>query len=267
MNERLKKATFAGGCFWCMQPPFRKLDGVTEVLVGYSGGSKENPTYEEVSTGKTGYLESVQVTYDPERISFDNLLETFWKQIDPTDTRGQFVDRGTQYRTAIFFHDEEQRKLAEESKKALGTSGKFKKPIVTEIKPFINFYPAETYHQDYYKKNPEQYESYRAFSGRDQFLKETWGKANTVTVYTTPGCNNCRLTKEYLKSRKVDYEEINIVEHEEAAEMIVDKTGQFGVPVVQIEGEFVVGFDEKGILELLKKHSVLEDMTSTVPSK
>src|SRR5271169_2624122 len=134
MNEQLKKATFAGGCFWCMQPPFRKLDGVTEVIVGYSGGSKENPTYEEVSTGTTGYLESVQVSYNPERISFDKLLETFWTQIDPTDTRGQFADRGTQYHTAIFFHDEEQRKLAEGSKKALENSGKFKKPIVTEIK-------------------------------------------------------------------------------------------------------------------------------------
>jgi glutaredoxin len=188
-------------------------------------------------------------------------------QIDPTDTRGQFADRGSQYHTAIFFRDEEQRKLAEDSKKALENSGKFTKPIVTEIKPFVNFYPAETYHQDYYKKNPEQYESYRALSGRDQFLKETWGKANTVIVYSTPGCNNCRLTKEFLKSRKVDYEEINIVEHEEAAEMIVDKTGQFGVPVIQIEGEFVVGFDEKSIEELLKKHSVLKESAPEVSSR
>ena len=267
MTEQLKKATFAGGCFWCMQPPFRKLEGVTEVVVGYSGGSSENPTYEEVSTGTTGYLESVQVTYNPAKLSFEKLLETFWMQIDPTDTRGQFADRGSQYHTAIFFRDEEQRKLAEDSKKALENSGKFNKPIVTEIKPFVNFYPAETYHQDYYKKNPEQYESYRALSGRDQFLKETWGKANTVIVYSTPGCNNCRLTKEFLKSRKVDYEEINIVEHEEAAEMIVDKTGQFGVPVVQIEGEFVVGFDEKSIEELLKKHSVLKESAPEVSSR
>ena len=233
MTEQLKKATFAGGCFWCMQPPFRKLEGVTEVVVGYSGGSSENPTYEEVSTGTPGYLESVQVTYNPAKLSFEKLLETFWMQIDPTDTRGQFADRGSQYHTAIFFRDEEQRKLAEDSKKALENSGKFNKPIVTEIKPFVNFYPAETYHQD----------------------------------YSTPGCNNCRLTKEFLKSRKVDYEEINIVEHEEAAEMIVDKTGQFGVPVIQIEGEFVVGFDEKSIEELLKKHSVLKESAPEVSSR
>ena len=258
MNVQLKKATFAGGCFWCMQPPFRKLDGVTDVVVGYAGGTKANPTYEEVSTGTTGYLESIQVTYDPARISYDKLVDTFWTQIDPTDTQGQFVDKGSQYHTAIFFHDDEQRKLAEASKTALGNSGKFNKPIATEIKPFTNFYPAEAYHQDFSKKNPERYESYRMFSGRDEFLKETWGDPNTVTVYSTPGCNNCRMTKEYLKSKKVEYQEINIVEHEDAAEMIVDKTGQFGVPVVQIGGEFVVGFDEKALEELLKKHSVLK---------
>jgi peptide methionine sulfoxide reductase msrA/msrB len=253
-DETLKKATFAGGCFWCMQPPFRKLEGVTDVVVGYSGGTKENPTYEEVSTGTTGYLESVQVTYDPAKISYDKLPDTFWRQIDPTDSEGQFVDKGTQYHTAIFYHDEEQRQQAETSKKALDSSGKFEKPVVTEIKPFKNFYAAENYHQDYAKKNPGQYGMYRMFSGRDQFLKKTWGESKGVTVYTTPGCNNCRMTKELLESRKIDFEEVDITAHQDAAEMIVDKTGQFGVPVIQIGDDFQVGFDEKDIEEFLKKH-------------
>ncbi|QNT76945.1 peptide-methionine (S)-S-oxide reductase MsrA [Dehalogenimonas etheniformans] len=253
-GENLKKATFAGGCFWCMQPPFRKLEGVTDVVVGYSGGTKENPTYEEVSTGTTGYLESVQVTYDPSKISYDKLLDTFWHQIDPTDSEGQFVDKGTQYHTAIFYHDDEQRQQADASKKALDASGKFKKPVVTEIKPFKNFYPAEQYHQDYAKKNPGQYGMYRMFSGRDQFLKKTWGESKGVTVYTTPGCNNCRMTKEYLKSKKIDFDEVDITAHEDAAEMIVDKTGQFGVPVIQIGEDFQVGFDEKDIDKFLKEH-------------
>ena len=259
MNGNLKKATFAGGCFWCMQPPFRKLEGVMDVLVGYSGGSKENPTYGEVSTGTTGYRESIQVAYDPAKISYEKLLQTFWTQIDPTDTEGQFVDKGSQYRTAIFYHDEEQRKVAEDSKQMLAASGKFTKPIATEVKPYVNFYPAEKYHQDYAKKNPEQYENYRAFSGRDQFIKETWGKKKAITVYTTTGCNNCRMTKEYLKSKNIDYEEINIVEHEDAAEMIVDKTGQFGVPVVQIGDDFLVGFDEKELEAFLNKHMMLNN--------
>jgi peptide methionine sulfoxide reductase msrA/msrB len=253
-DETLKKATFAGGCFWCMQPPFRKLEGVTDVVVGYSGGTKENPTYEEVSTGTTGYLESVQLTYDPAKISYDKLLDTFWHQIDPTDSGGQFVDKGTQYHTAIFYHDEEQKQQAEASKKALDSSRKFNKPVVTEIRPFKNFYAAEQYHQDYAKKNPGQYGMYRMFSGRDQFLKKTWGESKGVTVYTTPGCNNCRMTKELLKSRKIDFEEVDITAHQDAAEMIVDKTGQFGVPVIQIGDDFQVGFDEKDIDEFLKKH-------------
>src|SRR5208283_1498314 len=247
MNGKLEKATFAGGCFWCMQPPFRKLEGVADVVVGYSGGYKANPTYEEVSSGTTGYLEAVQLSFDPEKIPYAKLLETFWMQIDPTDAQGQFVDKGSQYRTAVFYHDEEQRKLAEDSKKALANSGKFNKPIVTEIRPFVSFYPAEKYHQDYYQKNPQQYESYRALSGRDLFIEKTWGNTTGVTVYTTPGCNNCRMTKEYLKSKKVDFREISIAEHEEAAEMIVEKTGQFGVPVIQAGDDFVVGFDEKEI--------------------
>jgi methionine-S-sulfoxide reductase len=152
MDTKLKKATFAGGCFWCMQPPFRNLPGITDVVSGYSGGTKPNPTYEEVSTGTTGHLEAVQVTYDPEKISFDQLLDVFWRQIDPTDAGGQFADKGSQYRTAIFYHDDEQKRLAEASKKKLESSGKFKKPVATEIRPFAGFYPAEEYHQDYDRK-------------------------------------------------------------------------------------------------------------------
>ena len=157
MDKELKKATFAGGCFWCMQPPFRNLDGVTEVVSGYAGGAKPNPTYEEVSSGTTGHLESVQVTYDPEKISYDQLLDVFWSQIDPTDAEGQFADKGSQYRTAIFYHDDEQKRLAEASKRNLDSSGKFKKSVATEIRPYTSFYPAEEYHQDYDKKNPGQY--------------------------------------------------------------------------------------------------------------
>ena len=141
-DKKYRKATFAGGCFWCMQPPFRMVDGVIEVLSGYAGGAKEKPTYEEVSSGRTGHLESVQVTYDPEKVSYDALLDTFWKQIDPTDPIGQFADKGSQYRTAIFYHDDEQKMLAEASKKRLDASGKFAKPVATEIRPYTNFFPA-----------------------------------------------------------------------------------------------------------------------------
>ncbi len=170
----LSKATFAGGCFWCMEKPFEHLKGVKEVISGYTGGTKENPTYEEVSRGDTGHLESVQVIYDPNEVSYEELLEVFWRQIDPTDPEGQFVDRGRQYRTAIFYHNEEQKRLAQESKRRLEASGIFKKSIVTEILPAGEFYPAEDYHQDYYKKNPLRYRFYRFGSGRDQFLNRVW---------------------------------------------------------------------------------------------
>ncbi|MBF0493173.1 MAG: peptide-methionine (S)-S-oxide reductase MsrA [Deltaproteobacteria bacterium] len=173
-TKGLQKATFAGGCFWCMEAPFEKLEGVSQVLSGYMGGSKENPTYEEVSSGSTGHLEVVQVFYDPSKISYEKLLEVFWRNIDPTDTEGQFVDKGTQYKTAIFYSDELQRKSAEESKKRLAESGKFEKPIVTSILPAKTFYPAEAYHQDYYKTHPLQYRFYRHNSGRDQFLEKFW---------------------------------------------------------------------------------------------
>ncbi|RMG69861.1 MAG: peptide-methionine (S)-S-oxide reductase, partial [Nitrospirae bacterium] len=173
-EDRYEKATFAGGCFWCMEKPFEQLKGVVEVVSGYTGGEKKNPTYEEVSSGTTGHREAVQVIYDPKVISYQELLEVFWRQIDPTDPDGQFVDRGSQYTTAIFYHNPEQKRLAEESKRILSESGIFKKPIVTEILPASEFYPAEGYHQDYYKKNPYRYRIYRFGSGRDRFLDAIW---------------------------------------------------------------------------------------------
>jgi peptide methionine sulfoxide reductase msrA/msrB len=181
-NERLQTATFAGGCFWCTQADFEKVPGVVQVTAGYTGGDKENPTYEEVSAGGTGHVEAVQVAFDPEKVSYKQLLDYFWRHVDPTDPNGQFVDRGSQYRSVIFYHDEEQKRLAEESKKELETSGRFAKPIVTEILPFTKFYPAEEYHQGYYKKNPVRYEFYRWHSGRDQFLKKVWGDEKEVPV-------------------------------------------------------------------------------------
>lgn len=171
-----QKATFAGGCFWCTEADFEKLPGVVRVVSGYTGGHKENPTYSEVSSGMTGHVEAVQVHYDPSKITYRELLDYFWKHIDPTDGGGQFVDRGSQYRSAIFYHDEEQKRLAEKSKEALEKSGKFGKPIVTEIIKFTKFYEAEEYHQDYYKKSSVKYNHYRYGSGRDQFLKEAWEK-------------------------------------------------------------------------------------------
>lgn len=171
-----QKATFAGGCFWCTEADFEKLPGVVRVVSGYTGGHKENPTYSEVSSGMTGHVEAVQVHYDPSKITYRELLDYFWKHIDPTDGGGQFVDRGSQYRSAIFYHDEEQKRLAEKSKEALEKSGKFGKPIVTEIIKFTKFYEAEEYHQDYYKKSSVKYNLYRYGSGRDQFLKEAWEK-------------------------------------------------------------------------------------------
>jgi peptide-methionine (S)-S-oxide reductase len=168
-------ATFAGGCFWCMEPPYDELDGVISTTSGYTGGHKTNPTYEEVSTAKTGHTEAVQVMYDPKRITYERLLEVFWRNIDPITANAQFCDHGTQYRSGIFTHDAAQRRLAEESKRALEASGRFKAPIVTEIVAAGTFYPAEEYHQDYYKKNPVRYKFYRAGCGRDGRLAELWG--------------------------------------------------------------------------------------------
>jgi len=173
-NNMLKKATFAGGCFWCMEKPFQEAEGVISVTSGYTGGHTTDPTYENYAAG--GHLEAVEILYDPEKISYRQLLDLFWRQIDPTDPDGQFVDRGKQYSTAIFYHDEEQKRLAEESRKALEAKHLYGKPIVTPILPAPIFYRAEDYHQDYYKKNPLRYKFYRSRSGRDQFLDKIWGK-------------------------------------------------------------------------------------------
>lgn len=173
-ESRTKLATFAGGCFWCMVPPFEDLPGVRRVTCGYTGGYKPNPTYEEVCSGTTGHVEAVEIEYDPAVIGYDKLLDVFWRQIDPTDPGGQFYDRGDSYRTAIFVHDEEQRRLAEASKAALEASVRFDKPIVTEIRPAGPFYPAEEYHQNYHRKQPYRYKQYRAASGRDDFIRRHW---------------------------------------------------------------------------------------------
>jgi peptide methionine sulfoxide reductase msrA/msrB len=173
-ETKQEKATFAGGCFWCMESPFEKIDGVKEVISGYTGGHKDNPTYKEVSEGSTGHVEAVQITYDPSKVTYDDLLGVFWQQIDPTDDGGQFVDRGSQYRSAIFYHNDEQKRIAEESKQNLEGSGIYDKPIVTEIREASTFYMAEDYHQDYYKKSPLRYKYYRYNSGRDKYLKEIW---------------------------------------------------------------------------------------------
>jgi len=174
--KKLDKATFAGGCFWCMEPPFEKLKGVDAVLSGYTGGRTENPKYEEVSSGRTGHAEAVEILYDPTKISYAELLDVFWRNIDPTTRDRQFVDTGSQYRAAIFYHNDEQKQLAEDSKKKLAASGRFGKPIVTEIAPAVKFYVAEEYHQDYYKKSSTRYKFYRFNSGRDQYLEKIWGK-------------------------------------------------------------------------------------------
>lgn len=171
-----KKATFAGGCFWCMQPAFDKLDGVISTVVGYTGGHTKNPTYAEVSAGKTGHAESIEITYDPSKISYEKLLDVFWHNIDPTTPNKQFCDTGTQYRSAIFYHDTEQKAEAEDSKRKLIESGKVS-PVVTEISQATTFYPAEEYHQEYYKKNPLRYKFYRYLCGRDKRLEQVWGKA------------------------------------------------------------------------------------------
>ena len=171
----LARATFAGGCFWCMEGPFDKLPGVVSTTSGYTGGSVKDPSYEQVSSGATGHAESVEVVYDPAKVTYQQLLDVFWKNVDPTDGGGQFCDRGNQYRTAIFAHGDEQQRLAEQSKKDLEASGKVKKRIVTQIVPAGDFYAAEEYHQDYYLRNPARYKFYRYNCGRDDRLKELWG--------------------------------------------------------------------------------------------
>jgi len=174
----LARATFAGGCFWCMEHPYDELEGVKSTTSGYIGGHLENPTYREVSSGRTGHTEAVLVIYDPKKISYEELLKVFWPNIDPLTPNRQFCDSGSQYRSGIFYHNEEQRRLAEESKNALEKSGRFSQPIVTEITAAAKFYVAEDYHQDYYEKNPIQYAIYRYSCGRDRRLKELWGEAH-----------------------------------------------------------------------------------------
>lgn len=175
-EDQYKTATFAGGCFWCMESAFDKIDGVLSTTSGYTGGEEKNPTYEEVSSGFTGHAESIQVLYDPAKVDYRELLQVFWHNIDPVAVNRQFCDTGRQYRSAIFFHDEEQRLLAEASRSELESSGRFKKKIATQIVAAGEFWPAEEYHQDYYKKNPIRYKFYRFTCGRDKRLKEIWGE-------------------------------------------------------------------------------------------
>jgi len=173
-EDRLKRATFAGGCFWCVQADLEKVPGVVKVVSGYTGGTGDDPTYDDYA--EKGHMEAVQVVYDPAVVSYEKLLDAFFRHVDPTDEGGQFYDRGAQYRTAIFYHDDEQRRLAETAKEDLARTGPFKKPIATEIIRFDSFYEAEAYHQDYHRKNPLRYRYYRHGSGRDRFLGEVWGK-------------------------------------------------------------------------------------------
>jgi methionine-S-sulfoxide reductase len=169
-----RTAVFAGGCFWCIQPAFDKAKGVIKTVVGYCGGTEPNPTYEIVSSEKTGYRESIQITYDPTTISYDQLLDIYWRQIDPTQSDGQFTDIGPSYRAAIFYGNDDEKKIAETSKEKLAGSGKFNKPIVTELLPAMKFYPAEAYHQKYYQQNPEHFEAFEKGSGRVSFKKKAW---------------------------------------------------------------------------------------------
>ena len=174
-NKEIEKAVFAGGCFWCMQNPYDELKGVVSTAVGYTGGNKDNPTYEEVCAGNTGHAEAIEVLYDPLQISYTELLNVFWRNIDPTTLNRQFADAGTQYRTAIFYHNEEQKQSAESSKQEMVSSGNYNDPIVTEITPASAFYKAEDYHQKYYEKCPLKYKMYKSGSGREQYLEEMYG--------------------------------------------------------------------------------------------
>jgi peptide methionine sulfoxide reductase msrA/msrB len=178
-DPRLAKAVFAGGSFWCMVPPFEDVRGVKQVVAGYAGCPSENPTWEQVAAGRTGCLEAVAVVFDPRKISYPQLLKIFWRQIDPTDPNGQFSDRGDQYRTAVYYANNDQKFEAIRSKSEIADSAKFDKPLVTMILPSLKFHPAEQYQQDYYKKHPQEYEKYRQASGRDQFLQKIWGSPDS----------------------------------------------------------------------------------------
>ena len=176
--DHVAHAAFAGGCFWCMEAALEDVPGVVSVISGYAGGTVKSPTYEQVSSGRTGHAESVQVAYDPSKITYEQLLEVFWHNVDPLDGGGQFCDRGSQYRSAIFYDGDEQKEAAETSKRKLEVSGRFSQPIVTQIVPLRAFYPAEEYHQDFYKKNPMRYNMYRLSCGRDARLRSLWGKSS-----------------------------------------------------------------------------------------
>ncbi|WP_035804879.1 peptide-methionine (S)-S-oxide reductase MsrA [Lunatimonas lonarensis] len=173
-------ATFAGGCFWCIEAPFEGIEGILSVVSGYAGGKEKNPTYSDVSGGRTSHKEAVQVTFDPDVISYSEIIDIFWQQFDPTDAGGSFYDRGSQYESAIFYHDTKQKQVAEASKERLARSGIFSKPIVTPIVKYTNFYKAEAYHQDYYKKNPQDYKRYRTGSGRDRFIEAHWEVPSSI---------------------------------------------------------------------------------------
>ncbi len=176
MTKNSQKATFAGGCFWCIESEFKAIHGVLDAVSGYTGGHVENPTYDQVCTGASGHIEAVEILFDPSEIDYEELVDVFWRQIDPTDRDGQFADRGSQYQPVIFYHDDTQKEIAERSRSKLDESGQFNKPIATEIRPASKFYPAEDYHQDYSAKNPIRYNMYRNGSGRSSFLKKTWDK-------------------------------------------------------------------------------------------
>ncbi len=177
-EPELATATFAGGCFWCMEPPFDELEGVVSTTSGYTGGHLDNPSYEQVSSGGTGHTEAVEVVYDPAKVSYEKLLEVFWVNIDPTDAKGQFCDRGSQYRSGIFYHSDEQRQLAEASKQKIEASGRLPKTVVTEVTEATTFYRAEEYHQDYYQRHKFRYKLYRRGCGRDRVLEKLWGETD-----------------------------------------------------------------------------------------
>ena len=200
-NGQPEVATFAGGCFWCMEADFKKIKGVQSVISGYSGGRLPDPSYEDVAQGISGHVEAIQIHYDPGQVSYQELLAAFWRSVDPTDAGGQFVDRGPQYRTVIFTHSKEQRKIAEESLRDLEEAGVFDKPIATEIVPFSTFYAAEDYHQDYYQKNPVHYARYRQGSGRDQFLQAIWQVSQSTRAEFSEKSAYDRPSDEELRER------------------------------------------------------------------
>ncbi len=231
-DKSQKSAVFGGGCFWCMEPPFEQLEGVIDVKAGYSGGDEKNPTYEQVSSGRTGHIESVRVVYDPEKITFKELLDTFWRYIDPTDPGGQFADRGDHYKTAIFYSDPEEKKIAEQSRAELAASGVFNRPIATAIVPAKPFYPAEEYHQDYYKKNVSHYEAYKVGSGRAGFLERTWKEQPKKKKFVKPSDEELR-----LQLTPIQYEVTQKNGTERPFENIYEANKKAGIYVDIVSGE------------------------------